>query len=137
MLHKERAECWLAGVQSQDPIKSSVECAPVYKEAEITAKNRNDTLKLKICSNFHQACDTYLHFYSRNSCQQKLRKEGVNYISCWPWNEKCVSVQNTYSWHFRSPFCFFFYSECRIGLHHLTYVKFIAERNNLPAHKIA
>jgi hypothetical protein len=48
----------LAGVQSQDPIKSSVECAPVYKEAETTAKIRNDTLKVKFCSNFHQACDT-------------------------------------------------------------------------------
>jgi hypothetical protein len=35
----------LAKVQSQVPIKSSVECAPIYKEAETTSKNRNHNLK--------------------------------------------------------------------------------------------
>jgi hypothetical protein len=35
----------LARGQSRVPIKSSVESAPIYQEAEKTAKNRNDNLK--------------------------------------------------------------------------------------------
>jgi hypothetical protein len=117
LLHKK----WpvLAKFQSQVLIKSSVECAPIYKEAETTSKNRNHNLKRSSVPIFTDHVTLVCTSIPVRVVGRYLREQTANSRRAWSDHEERVTGFSDFeNMHFPNAFCEIIYASLTLIIYY-------------------